>query len=316
MAQGLRSDISLTQIRYFVRAAELGSMSRAAASLFVAQSAVSTSIANLERALGVTLFIRQRARGLELTSVGEQFLTRSRLVLRAVDTAVQEVDASSLAGEFTAGCFPTLIPFWMPSVCDAIAMEHPGLHTHVEEVHDDDVLETLRSGRLEVALAYKFHPMPEYITATPIATVESYAIVGESHPLADRDVTSIAELAELSPYVMLDLKGSAPYFASAINAVERPPEILHRFGNYEAVRAMVARGNSFSLLNQIPAHDLTYDGRVVKHIKVTDGPPALEIDCLYRADQPLSRKAQTFIDACRDVADQFDPMSDDAPAEA
>lgn len=307
MAQGLRGDISLSQLRYFVRAAELGSMSKAAESMFVAQSAVSTSIANLERALGVTLFIRQRARGLELTATGEQFLTRTRLVLQALETAVQEVDTSSLTGDFSAGCFPTLIPFWMPSVCELIAQQHPGLHTHIEEVHTDDIIEILRSGRLEVALAYRFSDVPDFITATPIATVVTHAIVGESHPLADRDTVSIGELAEVSPYVMLDMPGSEHYFASAINAVPNPPVVLHRFGNYEAVRAMVARGNCFSMLNQVPAHDLTYDGRTVRRLRLSDPPAPLEIDCMYRADQPLSRKAQAFIDACRDVADQFDP---------
>lgn len=307
MSQGFRSDISLTQLRYFVRAAELGSMSRAAETLFVAQSAVSTSIANLERALGVTLFIRQRARGLELTSVGEQFLTHARLVLRALETAVQEVDASSLSGELSAGCFPTLIPFWMPSVCEAISREHPGLHTHVEEVHNDDLIEVVRSGRLEVALAYRFENPPKFMTATPIATVEMHAIVGQSHPLADRDAVTMTELAECSPFVMLDLKGSDDYFESAILAAATPPQILHRLGNYEAVRAMVARSRGFSLLNQIPAHDLTYDGGTVKRLRLLDPPPPLQIDCVYRSDQPLSRKAEAFIAACRDVADEFDP---------
>ena len=307
MSQGFRSDVSLTQLRYFVRAAELGSMSRAADSLFVAQSAVSTSIGNLERALGVTLFIRQRARGLELTAVGEQFLTRARLVLRALERAVQEVDSGSLAGDLSAGCFPTLIPFWMPSVCESIASAHPGLHTHVEEVHTDDIIEILRSGRLEVALAYRFANPPEFVTATPIATVEMHAIVGESHPLADRDVVSLRELAECSPFVMLDLKGSDTYFEAAITSVPNPPDVLHRFGNYEAVRAMVARGNCFSLLNQVPAHDLTYDGRTVRRLRLADPPPPLEIVCMYRADEPLSRKAEAFIAACRQVADEFDP---------
>lgn len=308
MGQGFRGDISLAQLRYFVRAAELGSMSRAAESMFVAQSAVSTSIANLEKSLGVTLFIRQRSRGLELTAVGDQFLTRSRLVLRSLDTAVQEIDANSLAGDLTAGCFPTLIAFWMPSICEIIANDYPGLHTHVEEVHTDDIIEILRSGRLEVALTYRFAAYPDFITSTPIATIETHAIVGESHPLANRESVSIAELADVSPFVMLDMPGSEQYFATAINSVANPPEVQHRLGNYEAVRAMVARGKSFSLLNQVPAHDLTYDGRRVHRIRLTDPPPPLEIVCLFRSDQPLSRKAQTFIDACREAADQFDPV--------
>lgn len=302
MSRSFRGDISLTQLRYFVRAAELGSMSRAAESLFVAQSGVSTAIANLEFVLGVPLFIRKHARGLELTSAGEQFLASTRVVLRTLETAVQEVDARSLTGTFAAGCFPTLIPFWMPAVCEVIAREHAELHTRIEEVQNDQILDVLRTGHLEVALAYRFENPPEFIASTHIATVEAHAIVGASHPLADRDEVSITELTEHSAFVLLDLHGSGRYFESAIHSIARPPEILHRFGNYEAVRAMVARGTTFSILNQIPAHDRTYDGGSVRHLRLTDPPPPLEIECLSRAEQPLSRKAQAFIDACRAVS--------------
>src|SRR5216684_5157568 len=55
-------DISLTQLVYFARCAELSSMTEAAAALHVAQSAVSTSIGNLEHRLGTPLFVRRRAK--------------------------------------------------------------------------------------------------------------------------------------------------------------------------------------------------------------------------------------------------------------
>ena len=57
-----RPDVTLTQLRYFVRAAAHGSMTQAAAEVRVAQSAVSAAVAQLERQVGTQLFIRQRAR--------------------------------------------------------------------------------------------------------------------------------------------------------------------------------------------------------------------------------------------------------------
>ncbi|MDN6815029.1 MAG: LysR family transcriptional regulator, partial [Corynebacterium variabile] len=50
---------TLTQLRYFVRVAELGSMTAASEDLYVAQSAVSSAVHQLENSLGATLFIRQ-----------------------------------------------------------------------------------------------------------------------------------------------------------------------------------------------------------------------------------------------------------------
>src|ERR1700710_2834137 len=67
-------DISLSQLRYFLMAAEHGSMTEAAGALFIAQSAVSSAVARLEDSLGTQLFIRQRAKGLVLTADGLEFL--------------------------------------------------------------------------------------------------------------------------------------------------------------------------------------------------------------------------------------------------
>ena len=65
-----KPDVTLAQLRYFIEAATHLSMTRAAEELFVAQSAVSSAIAQLEQQVGAQLFIRQRSRGLTLTPAG------------------------------------------------------------------------------------------------------------------------------------------------------------------------------------------------------------------------------------------------------
>jgi DNA-binding transcriptional LysR family regulator len=63
--------ISLRQIRYFVATAELGQISQAAVDLSISQSAVTTAIKELERTVGVSLFLRT-PHGMDLTSAGRQ----------------------------------------------------------------------------------------------------------------------------------------------------------------------------------------------------------------------------------------------------
>ncbi len=70
MARLQSADLTLVQLRYFVTAAMHRSMTEASIDLHVAQSAVSTAIAQLERSLGVQLFVRQRSKGLALTEAG------------------------------------------------------------------------------------------------------------------------------------------------------------------------------------------------------------------------------------------------------
>src|SRR6478736_1828012 len=91
MARLSRSDMTLVQLRYFVTTATRRSMTEASADLHVAQSAVSTAIAQLERTLGVQLFVRQRSKGLALTDAGEQLLRDARSLLAQVDEMAEAV---------------------------------------------------------------------------------------------------------------------------------------------------------------------------------------------------------------------------------
>ena len=76
-----RHEITLTQLRYFATAAERRSMTEAARELFVAQSAVSAAVGQLEQQVGTQLFIRQRSKGLVLTPAGVQLLGDARALM-------------------------------------------------------------------------------------------------------------------------------------------------------------------------------------------------------------------------------------------
>lgn len=82
--------MSLSQIEYFVAVANEGHVGRAAASLRIAQPAVSRQIQNLEDELGKTLFVRT-PRGMRLSSDGERFLGHARGILAAVRAAKDDV---------------------------------------------------------------------------------------------------------------------------------------------------------------------------------------------------------------------------------
>lgn len=82
----------ITQLRYFARAAELGSFSRAATEATVKPSSVSRAVTELEARLGAALFNRSTRR-LHLTEVGTSFLSRARRILDDLDNAYGEASA-------------------------------------------------------------------------------------------------------------------------------------------------------------------------------------------------------------------------------
>ena len=79
--------MELRQLRYFVAIADSGSVTKAAERVFVAQSALSHQLAQLEAELGVSLFERSR-RGVGLTEAGQRFFPHAVSILRQAEEAV------------------------------------------------------------------------------------------------------------------------------------------------------------------------------------------------------------------------------------
>lgn len=275
-------------------------MTEAAASLFVAQSAVSTSIANLERALGAPLFVRRRAKGLVLTAAGEAFLVRTRRILADIDDAVAAVHPGNVSGKLPVGVFPTLAPFCLPAIAQRLAQAHPGIDPQFIELNADALEPALTDRMVEVALTYDLG-MGASIHRERLGQAPLYLAVGPDHPLAGRDQVYIFELAD-EPMVLLDLPYSRDYFTDVFTRRGIAPVIRHRFTSFEAVRAMVARGHGFTLLNQRPVHDLTYDGGRLVVIDLAEETGSLDV--VLASAEPiaaLSRRAQAFVEQCRAV---------------
>ena len=84
--------LSIRHIRAFVAVAKHRSLTRAAESLFVTQSALSLTIQHLEDDLGVSLFDRSTRR-LDLTQAGEEFLPSAERLLQDFDSSIREMRA-------------------------------------------------------------------------------------------------------------------------------------------------------------------------------------------------------------------------------
>src|SRR5262245_13066295 len=119
---------SLRQLQYVVAVADNLSFRKAAEQCHVAQPSLSAQLAQLEDALGVRLFERDRKRVL-LTPAGVQLVERARRLLvdadQLVDAAKRAGDA--LAGTLNVGVIPTIAPYLLPSVTPAVRAKFPRL---------------------------------------------------------------------------------------------------------------------------------------------------------------------------------------------
>lgn len=276
-------------------------MTGAANEKFVAQSAVSSAIAELESRVGSQLFIRRRSKGLTLTPAGRRLLTDVRDVLAGLDTAIdaaRDVDGEP-RGAVRLSIFVTIAPFVLPEVLSRAKQRYPGLQIEVDEMDAQSAAAALREGRAELAVGYDLG-LGDDLVREVIDETPPYVLLAADHPLAGRERIGLRELAR-DKLILLDLPHSREYFLELLGSVGLHPEIRHRTPSFETVRAMVAHGHGFSILNQEPAHSLAYDGGRVAAVQISDPVNPLPIVITRLRGARQSARVRALSDVIREV---------------
>lgn len=291
--------LSLRTLRYFVAAAEAGSLTGAAARVHVSQPALSEAISRLEADLGVKLFLRRQSRGLALTVPGERLLAQARDLLAHAREVERFADhmGDGLSGEIRIGCFLTLAPFMLPALLAEFAAEHPGIHVAFEEGNQQDLLGHLRQGRCELAISYAYG-LGEEFESEVLAELPPRVVLAAEDPRARRRRLSLRELAD-APMVLLDLPHTRDYFLSLFRSARIEPRIAYRAHTYEMVRGLVARGLGFTILNAIPRQSLTYDGGRVAAVPIEESLPKTLVVSLRSKRAPPRPTVAAFADFTR-----------------
>jgi LysR family nitrogen assimilation transcriptional regulator len=145
----------IRNLEYFVRVCELGSITKAAGSLNVAQPALGAQLKTLEGELGVTLLIRT-PRGVRLTRAGEILLEDARHILsRLRETRLKLRHANDQENRtITLGMTPSLTSVLTGRLLDRLPKEHPSINLQIFEEFSHTLLDRIQRGQLDMALAY------------------------------------------------------------------------------------------------------------------------------------------------------------------
>jgi LysR family nitrogen assimilation transcriptional regulator len=153
--------MDLKQIEYFVQVAELGSFTRAAALLRVAQPALSRQVRALEVELRQPLFDRN-GRGVTLTEGGKRLLAHGRGILAQVERAHHDLEAQrgAATGHMAIGLPPSVGRVLTVPLVQAFRERLPRATLTVVEGLSVYALEWLAMGRIDCAVAYNVTPAP------------------------------------------------------------------------------------------------------------------------------------------------------------
>jgi DNA-binding transcriptional LysR family regulator len=267
---------TLRQLEYFVAVAEAGSVTGAAQAIHLSQSALSTALVELERALDVQLLLRHHARGVTLTSAGEQLLVASRRLLRQAAELADEARGlgDEVTGTLHLACFGVLAPYVLPELLAEAAARLPMLEITTSEVDLAELVEGVSSGRFELAVGYDLTHDPRLET-TRLYTLRPYVLLPRDHRLAGRTKVRLAELAD-DPLALLDLPHSREYFAGLFRSAGLNPTVRYRSTSTETCRALVARGLAYTVLNARPRSSGP-EGQAIVAVDIAHDAPALDV---------------------------------------
>ncbi len=184
----------LPHLSTFVRAAEHGSFTGAAAQLGITQAAVSQRIAALEKELRVSLFNRQAGR-IALTEAGQRLYEYARKILDLHEQARKNLGGfrPTISGDLPIAASSVPGEYFLPPLLSAFQAEHPDVHVRATVSDSSLVLKEIEKGRATLGLVGQKtdNPRLEYRT---IGSDRLVLIIHSKHPSAGRETVSLSAL--------------------------------------------------------------------------------------------------------------------------
>jgi len=186
--------IDVLGVQAFVALAEHAHFSKAAAALFITQTALSRRLQNLEASVGVQL-VERTTRSVALTTTGQAFLPQAARLLSELQSSLQEIRETGRAmrGDVTLACVPTVGVQYLPRVIQAYALRHPDNRIRVLDHASVGVEQAVRRREAEFGIGIA-GPQPEDLVAHPLLQDRFVLVCRDDHPLARRQRVQWAEL--------------------------------------------------------------------------------------------------------------------------
>ena len=279
--------MNFRQLRYFCEVVDSGTLAWAAERLFVAPTAISMQIAQLERGFGGELFDRS-VKPMALTELGRFFLPRAREVLAMGQRLEQETCdmASGKRGWLGIGFVRSLLYSVVPDAVRAFRLTHPDVKVELVEMLSEQQPIQLRNGRIHIGLSRltrAIEPAAD-MRHTTLFEDRFIAAIPTHHPLAKRRALSLSDLVDLplisypkDPYSVF-----AHHVLSVLEAAGVRPKLGHEAIEIHTALRLVASGLGFALVGASVA-SLEQSG--VTFVALTDLLAKTTVLAVTRADE-------------------------------
>lgn len=242
---------TIKQMRYLCALVEHGHFGKAARACHVSQSTLSAGILELEEVLGASLLERNN-RNLVLTMLGEAVVERARGLLVEVEdmVALCHAQAQPFCGSLRIGVIPTIAPFMLPGLLQALRTAHPQFIPFIREEQSQSLIGSLHRGELDILLLAL--PFPAEGVKTMSLFRDRFLLASPpDHPLASRDLLKTEDLKGQELLLLEDGHCLREHALEACKLRDRDVRQPFQATSLSTVVQMVASGIGVTLLPEM-----------------------------------------------------------------
>ena len=292
--------MTLQQMRYAVTIADCGSMNEAAHRLFITQPSLSGTIRELEKELGMTIFLRSN-RGISVTQDGEEFLGYARQLIEQYSLLEERfIEKESRRTHFSVSTqhYSFAVKAFIETA-KAFGIENYEMAIHETKTHT--VMMDVRNMKSELGILYINDFNREALTKIfheyalefhPLFACDVCAYLWKKHPLAKQSSISIEQLR---PYPCLSFEQgeyNSFYFAEEVLSTYDYKKVIKADDRATLLNLMVGL-NAYTLCSGIITEDLNGSDYVAVPL---EGDDRMTIGYIKKARTELTDLAGHYID--------------------
>lgn len=297
--------MTLQQLRCLIAIAECGSISAAAAKLYISQSSLSVTVRDIEQETGVTVFTRSN-RGIELTSDGIELLGYARQVVQDADLMERRYSRSqarverrlSVSSQHYSFCVEAFIEFVEEN--DAASYD-----LSLRETRTGEIIEDVRVYRSDVGILYLSNFNRRVIERairdaglkfTKLFRAHPHVFLSERHPLAGRESIRLEELEDYPRY-SFEQGTENSFFYSEEPLAELPHSRCISVSDRGTLSNLLANHTGYTISTGVRSTEM-YTG-IASIPLVTD--EVMDVGYVVQAHRPLGEPAQRYVDKLVEV---------------
>ncbi|ONN71058.1 LysR family transcriptional regulator [Pseudomonas oryzihabitans] len=287
--------IDPTSLRLFIAVCEEGTIAKASAREFIAPSAVSKRIADIESDLGIPMLLRSK-RGVTPTPAGEALLRHARQLMRSMERLQGELSeyAEGARGHVKIFANISSIMEFLPEELSAFMLAHENIQVDIEERFSPDVVRGVVEGQADFGICRKSMAAGT-LELIPYRQDHLALVVNAQHPLANRTSITLRETLDYDHIGLSAFSTLTSFMQTAARESGQELKIRAHVSSFDAAYRLVQVGLAQTIVPREAVSRYT-ELFGLRLVPLTDPWAQGEIVVCVRDAEALSLSARRLLD--------------------